>query len=64
MKTVKYKDIIKIKQPRRSRKIWGDIDSFDKLPKIVYYTKDDSDDIYSGELVEEIKGEGYVITRI
>ena len=44
--------------------MWGDLQSFDKLPKIVYYTKGDSDDIYSGELIEEIKGEGYSITRI
>tara|TARA_R110002020_G_scaffold3023_1_gene14006 strand:+ start:257 stop:451 length:195 start_codon:yes stop_codon:yes gene_type:complete len=64
MKIVKYQDVIKIKQPRRNSKMWGDLQSFDKLPKIVYYTKGDSDDIYSGELIEEIKGEGYSITRI
>ena len=63
MKIVKYQDVIKIKQPRRSRKIWGDLDSFDKLTKIVYYTKGDNE-VYSGELVEEIKGEGYLITRL
>jgi|TARA_R110000824_G_scaffold223847_2_gene411546 hypothetical protein len=64
MKTVKYQDVIKIKTQRRSRKIWGDLDSFEKLPKIVYYTKGDSEDVYSGELVEEVKGEGYIVTRI
>jgi hypothetical protein len=64
MKTVKYQDVIKIKTQRRNRKMWGDLESFEKLPKIVYYTKGDSEDVYSGELVEEVKGEGYIVTRI
>ena len=67
---IPFENIVQIKQPRRSRKIQGDIESQSKLPKIVYYLKGktkfddfDNDDVYSAEFVEEIKGKGVRVLR-
>ena len=67
---IPFENIVQIKQPRRSRKIQGDIESQSKLPKIVYYLKGktkfddfDNDDVYSAVFVEEIKGKGVRVLR-
>ena len=61
---VKYEDVVKIKRPRRNKKDWGSLEGQKKIPQIVYYTKGkNKEDIYSAELVEEIKGKGYRVMR-
>ena len=61
---VKYEDVVKIKRPRRNKKDWGSLEGQKKIPQIVYYTKGkNKEDIYSAELVEEIKGKGYRVIR-